>query len=343
MEAPPNISCSNVTATNSFLIHILGSLGAVSVATCLVALCWLFYLKLYRQFLYRPAAYQVVASLLNEIFTVYQFTFLEYNDSKYQWCVAAGYLVQIADWMKVCFGCWITFHLFCFAVFLKNMKKLEPLYVMSSILVPIVVSSAPLITKSYGPTGEWCWIQIKKCGTDYLIGFIEQIAVWYGPAFVILVLQCIAMLTMIITVYYRAHRKSGENVFGRDQNNVAFRQLLPLVAYPVLFCILITPPLIARVYGFASSTPINEGLLILIAICIPTWSLSAGATLIVHIGALKRTELMRILDLLPMFRARSMSTLTITEEPVNESAPPDTSRHRDGTRNSTYFSIPSDH
>ena len=146
MEAPPNISCSNVTATNSFLIHILGSLGS-SFRGYVPRCTLLAVLSEAVQIIPLPSGrLPGVASLLNEIFTVYQFTFLDYNDSKYQWCVAAGYLVQMADWMKVCFGCWITFHLFCFAVFLKNMKKLEPLYVMSSILVPIVVSSAPLIT-----------------------------------------------------------------------------------------------------------------------------------------------------------------------------------------------------
>ena len=119
-------------------------------------------------------------------------------------------------------------------------------------------------------------------------------------------------------------------VFGRDQNNVAFRQLLPLVAYPVLFCILIVPPLIARVYGFASSTP-NEGLLILLAICLPAWSFTAGVTLIVHIGALIRTEIMRIV--LPMIRAR------ITEDEFFQR---DITADKKGARSSTYFSIPSE-
>ena len=159
-----NTSCSNLTVTNGLVIRIAGSSGAVSGVTCLVALCWLFYLKLYKQFIYRLAAYQVVASLFHALLLESQFTFLEYNDSKYPSCVAVGYLFKIAGWIMACFGCWITFHLFCFAVLLKNMKKLEPLYVISSILFSIVISSIPLITKSYGPTGEWCWIQRKQCG-----------------------------------------------------------------------------------------------------------------------------------------------------------------------------------
>ena len=313
-------NCSTVALTNSFLIRILGSLGAVSVATCLVALCWLFYLKLHKQFIYRLAAYQVMASLLNELFTVCQFTFLEYNDSKYMYslCVTVSYLVQIAVWMKTFFSCWIIFHLFFFAVLLKNMRRLEPLYVITSILVPIAISSVPLITKSYGPTGEWCWIQRKKCGENYVVGDIEQIAVWYGPAFVLLVLQCVAMLIM---------------------NNIAFKQLLPLVAYPVLFCILIIPPLIARVYGFVSSTPPSQGLVILLAICVPAWSLSAGVTLIVHIGGLKCTEIMRML--FSISRAKDTSTITVSQ--TQKSYQRSNSRLLGrNTRSSTYFSLPID-
>ena len=295
MEAgSPNNSCSNFTTTNSFLIRIHASLGAVSFATCLAALCWLLHLKLYKQFLYRLAAYQVMASLFHALLLVCQFAFLEYSDSKYPSCVTVAFFYQIALWMKASFGGCITFHLFCFAVLLKNMSRLEPLYVVTSILFSVVVSSVPLITKSYGPTGEWCWIEGKQCGDVYKTGFIEQIAVWFGPAFLMLVLQSIAMLTMIITVYYRAHQKSDRITFGRERNKKAFKQLLPLVAYPILFCVLIVPAMVNRVYGFASITH-SFFLLIVVTVCAPFYNLSAGLTLIVHIGVLKRAEVMTCL------------------------------------------------
>ena len=330
MEANLSTNCS---MTNNYLIRILGPLGAISVVTCFVALIWLFYLKLYKAFLYRLAAYQVVASLFHGLLLVSQLTFLEYNESEYPSCVAVAYLFQTFAWIKTCLGCWITFHLFCFAVLLKNMRKLEPLYVISSILFPIAISFVPLITKTYGPTGEWCWIQKRKtCGKNYIVGEIEQIALWYGPAFVLLVLQSAAMLAMMITVYYRAHKKSkfDENVFGREQNNIAFRQLLPLVAYPVLYCILLIPPFIARVYGVASSTS-NEGLLLLTTICLPAWSFASGMTLILHIVSIKRTAMIRVIN-----------TLRITEEAPRETVGVHNSHH-DGIRSTTYFSLPSDY
>ena len=286
------------------------------MVTCLVALSWLFYLKLYKQFLYRLAAYQVMASLLHALLIVSQFTFLEYNDDKYPLCAAVGYLLLMVSWTKACFGCWVTFHLFCFAVLLKNMRKLEPLYVISSILVSIAISSIPLITGSFGPTGEWCWIRKKtKCGARDVAGEVEQIAVWYGPLFVLLVLQCIAMVAMMITVYYRAHRKLDENVFGREQHKKAFRQLLPLVAYPILFCVLVIPTMISRVYGFASPTP-NKGLALLPAIFIPSWSFFAGITVIVHIGVVKCVGAMTCLHVRsPLSFLRRLRTVSLRNNP----------------------------
>ena len=328
-------------STDDVLIRIMGSLGAVSMATCIFALSWLFYLKLHRQFLYRLAAYQVMASLLHALLCVCQFSFVEYDDSEYTKCAAVGYLLTVAVWMKLLFGYCITCHLLCFAVFLKNMKKLELMYFISSILISIAISSVPLITKSYGPSGKWCWIQPKECGTNNAVHETALLVLWFVHLLVYLVLQCIAMLAMMITVYYRAHRKSDDNVFGREQNKKAFRQLLPLAFHPIVFCILIIPALVDTVYGFTSSAP-SHGVRVVVATGIPAWSLSSGLTLIIHIGAVKCTKIKRLV--LPMVRGRY--ALTITEEPGDQSYPQDTCEllgsNRDGARSSTYFSIPSD-
>ena len=289
MDANSSASCSSTSLlTNRYLITILGSLSAISLVTCLAALILLLYYRLHGQFLYRLAAYQVFGSLLYVIFEVFQFSFLSYSDSQYIWCVTVAFLKEVAAIMKLSFGAWITFHLFFFAVLFKNMKKLEPLYVISSVVLAVLVASVPLITHSYGPTGEWCWIQGKRCGVNYLAGFIEQIAVFYGPILVLLVLQSAAMLIMMFTVYCRAHRNmDNENVYGCEQNKKAFRQLLPLVAYPITFCIFVIPPLINRVYEFAGASNQNRDLLILSAVCLPSWSFSAGVTLIIHILVIK--------------------------------------------------------
>ena len=277
-----NISCSsNASLTNKRLIIIHESLFCASMVACLFALLWLACLKLHRQLLYRLAAYQVIGSLLLSICNVCQLHFLSYDDSKYTMCVIIGYFNQVAALIKLCFCGWVTFHLFYFVIFYKNLTKLEPLYIITSLLLPIVIPAIPLATGSYGPNGQWCWIQGRRFGCAYLTGFVEQYVTWYGPLFLLLVLESSAMLIMLITVYYRSHKQGNVSVFGSDQNQRIFKQLIPLVAYPITYCILSLPPLINHVYEHTSP---NYGLRIFSSICSPISSLAAGLTLTAHIA-----------------------------------------------------------
>ena len=230
--------------------------------------------------------------MLHSLLSALQLIFLDYNEAMHSACVVIGYLVQVSQSIKLLFSIWITFHLFCFAVLYKNMKKLEPMYVLTSVLIPVMFSFIPLITNSYGLVAigdqDWCWIQSKRCGagSPYQSGFIEQIAVWYGPLLVALILESSAMLIILATVYYRAHKKMDDStVFGREVNKKAFNQLLPLVAYPIAFLIFVIPPLVSRVFIFSvNDSAVNPHLTTLIAICIPLWNLSTAATLFIHIA-----------------------------------------------------------
>ena len=248
-----NISCSsNASLTNKYLTIIHESLFSASIVVCLFALSWLACLKLHKQLLYRLASYQVIGSLLLSIFNVCQLHFLKYDDSKYTLCLVIGYLDQVAALIKLCFCGWVTFHLFYFVLFYKNLSKLEPLYVITSVLLPIIIPVIPFVTKSYGPNGQWCWIQGRRLGYEYLTGFIEQYVIWYGPLFLLLVLESSAGFIMLAMVYYRSCNNGNINVLGSGQNKKIFKQLLPLVAYPITYCILSIPPLINHIYEFIS-------------------------------------------------------------------------------------------
>ena len=54
-------------------------------------------------------------------------------------CVAIEWFSFYARWVKLLFTMWVAVHIFCFGVFQKNLKKLEALYVVTSLLVPAVI------------------------------------------------------------------------------------------------------------------------------------------------------------------------------------------------------------
>ena len=288
-----NSSCvtqSDVPIYQSTMI-VFSATNGLSVVVCLFASILVGVLKLYKKPVYRLALYQVLASLTFAIACVVGVIFINYNEAPEVYsrlCVAVGFWYLFTQNLKLYSTLWLTFHLFCFAVFSKNMKKFEPFYVMSSLLISTILSIVPLITDSYGFNGVTCWIreQDENCSsyrrTD--IEIIEQYTLWYGPSTTLLVIESVVLLIMvaILVCRFRRRTKHEGTPVREDQNRRAAKQLLPLVAYPMLFCVLIIPPIVFNAYTYTPQPP--SPVLIYVSVSsVAAWSLSAGTTLILHV------------------------------------------------------------
>ena len=282
-----NITTNSTMASNgsvSFGSIILAANNSVSVLVCLLAAILVFRFQLHKKVVYRLALYQVLASLALAVVSVLEVIFINYytNPEVYsRACTAIGWLILYAEWMKLLFTMWVTFHLFCFAVLHKNLKKLEVLYVVTSLLVPAVIAVLPFATHTYGlsPDGTLCYIYAKN-----VAAFIERFALWDGPAIVILLAASTAMLVMVIVLAYRAClRIRYEKITAGNQYWKALKQLLPLAAFPILFFILEIPVFIFHLQIAVDSTP-QEALKKSTFVIYSLWSTTSGVTLIVHIS-----------------------------------------------------------
>ena len=97
--------------------------SATAVLVCLLAAILVIILRLFKKVVYRLALYQVLASLALATNMILQNILLDYNHNYGRQCIAMGWLLLYAEWMKLLFTMWVTFHLFCFAVLHKNLKK----------------------------------------------------------------------------------------------------------------------------------------------------------------------------------------------------------------------------
>ena len=262
-----------------------GATNGVSVLVCLLAAILVFGLKLYKKVVYRLALYQVLSGLALSVVDL--FGLLDFFDyyvdpvSYGKFCVAIGFFDVYSRWMKLLFTMWVTFHLFCFAVLNKNLKKLEVLYVVTSLLVPAVIASVPLATQAYGSAGV-CYI-LGPANDSGHVGFIEQVALWSAPAMIMLLAASVAMVFVAIKLACKVCLiKSYEPITDGDQFTKALKQLLPLVAFPVLFFMLMIPVLTNDIYD--AINPDNTTLDAVALVCIPLWSVASGVVLIVHIS-----------------------------------------------------------
>ena len=280
---------------------LYGCPGAFSVLCCMFAISMVIILKLYKYFIYRLAMYQVLASLFQSLIYASTLMLLNYNSTQLYCrviCQVTAFFLVYAPFIKLMFTCWLTFHLFCYVVFLKNFKRLEWLYISSSLLIPLFLASVPFITKSYGMSGAWCYIRSWNNDSDSKEGIAEQFSFYYGPATLFLILSVIAIVIMIAVMVYRAHKsvhsRSGENqplTSDRNQKVKVIKQLLPLLAYPIIYFMLLIFPLTNRIYMAASgSKDSNVILLRAHAVSGGLMGTFAALVLVIHICVMKSTK-----------------------------------------------------
>ena len=296
-------NCSNDSSLTphqrTILLCTLGGTAIVSVSMCLIALSVVVYFKLYRFFSYRLAAYQVLSSLVFNITQILALSLLGDDDSLYYGiaCRADAFLLQYTVWVKLLFTLCLSFHFFCLTVFLKSFENWESLYILVSILFPLLLAWIPFIHDNYGLAGAWCWIKEWKhdCATNhYLEGTIEQFVLWYGPLFVSLILVVISFMIIPVVIACRACKKRQDDkaaLLGSEEKQVkinkAIKRLLPLLAYPLMFLLLAIFPLVNRIFSAASQYA-SYRLAFGHAITEPSWGIFTSIAILIHIGLEQR-------------------------------------------------------
>ena len=302
MDENLTISECNNTFTKDQKNYILiawGGTGMLSLIMCLIAVSLVFCMRLYKNFTYRLAMYQVLSSLCLSAVEASYLTLLNYNGGIYYQiaCKTTAFLVEYFLWIKLLFTICLIFHLFCLAVCLKNFRRLEIGYVLFSILFPLLYTWIPFIHNSFGVAPAWCWIKSWKgdCATQkYIEGIIEQFVLWYGPLFISLTLSVVAVLIIVIVLAQRVCAQKNEYLIEnheRNQNKKAIKELLPLLAYPVIFYLLALFPLINRVYS-ASATSFNAsfGWALGHSLCKASWGFFSSWALIIHILMMRKLK-----------------------------------------------------
>ena len=287
--------CNNTFTVNqkNHLLMAKSGTGLVSLTMCLIAVSLVLYMRLYKFFIYRLALYQILSSLFFSVIQVSLLTLLNYDSYYYQQiaCQTTAFLMEFFVWIKLLFTLCLVFHLFSLVVCFKNFKKLEIGYVLFSVLFPLLYTWIPFIHNSYGVAGAWCWIRDWKddCATQkYLEGIIEQFVLWYGPLFISLTLSVVAVFIILIVLARRAfaHDNSEREYLVENQERYqikkAIKELLPLLAYPVIFYILSMFPIINRVYS-AISAKVSFQLALAHAFTESLWGFFSSWALIIHI------------------------------------------------------------
>ena len=235
----------------------MGFLGLSSTVVCATSAVLVFVFKLHVYFVHRLALYQVLAAFFYGLALTFELLFLvvRNDDEKNRWlCETVSFFFLYFSWVKLLFTAWLVVHLFCQAVFYKDPQKdhksYEVLCVIISIMAPLLFTWIPFVSEAYGPAGAWCWIESWKdnCIDNISIaGVIEQFLLWYGPAMICSIVESIAIIVIVLRLLFCYRPDDVQEASAKEKRHKAFKELLPLLAYPIIFCVLLIPPLINRI------------------------------------------------------------------------------------------------
>ena len=285
------------------LLPVIASLpiSAVSLLTCLATVIFVCVLKLHKTLVYRLALYQVLSAMEFSVVWIavgafalhpahyyhivnvtswytYNNTNYAYNHSEYvdQLAPAFEALLLGSAFIKLMFTVWIVIHLFALAVFHKNLQRLEPLYVVSSLLLPLVVT-ATLLGMNLTHLQKTC-------------GFREGVV--YTIIFSILVLISLLIVVMGTILCHRACRRRNLALSEYDkQHKKVLYEMLPLLLYPIFFLLITTPIFVNGVLDFtAIMDETNSSIYELFAICAPLWSFTTSLLLIFHLCVVRHVR-----------------------------------------------------
>ena len=270
---------------------VVGCTSAFSVMVCVIVVTMVTLLGLCKHFMYRLATYQVVGALLMNVAT--GFAFLRYaglSPKGSTACLVNAFVAVYFTWIKLLLTLGMTVHVFSYVVCRKSLAYLEWFYVAFSILVPLLFSWVPFVTHNYGQADPnlGCFIEAPNTTSAlHRNGIIEEYSIYYGPLFLLMILDMVTITGMAIYVKRRSLTHTS-SVMSSSLNNPyeAHKQGLlyfsPLLAYPMLFFVIILfPCLVNLLHVLGVQT--NKWLTLVMGMLLASAGWIAGAILSAHL------------------------------------------------------------
>ena len=257
-ELPTN-SCS---LYDDRIYAIVAAVSAASGFISLLASCFIIFIiilfKKWGFFSQRLVFYLALAGTLQSLSVMVQRVDYENQTSTpyKNFCVFAGFFSQVAGWMLLNSIVSITFFLLL-KVFSCSPEKIEPLFILFIFIFPLTFNWVPFIDLTYGKAGAWCWIRSEdeNCNPT-VFGMRLQLGLWYIPLYVSMLMLIVMYTIILVKLYHKKRQWTGKFEPQVQQTKEKMKnEIIPLLAYPLIFFICEIPATINRIYGLFTSEP----------------------------------------------------------------------------------------
>lgn len=341
------IDCNQTLSVEmrQILLIAVGATAFLSTATSTVAIVLLFCQRMYQRFTHRLVLYLLFyadfssATLFMGITGLFK-TFVM-SEAYTPFCSASGFLNEYSGFAQLLSQTVLTFHIGCLIVLVEirctrplghnylgittafemnSTRKakcygrcLELFFALSPLVIPHSFIWVPFINDNYGHAyGLWCWI--RRTGDNCKpvpSGIVEEYAIYYGPLLFLTFANACVIITTIVTISWKAYHahKLGEISTGYQDT---MKQVLPILAYPIIFQVLSWFSLADRLYSLLSSES-NIPLFVIHSIGSPSWGFFAAVTFAIYFVVWKKHKIqkekrLRASEGLPILRDEDISS-----------------------------------
>ncbi len=173
-----------------------------------------------------------------------------------RFCAFGGYFDQTGNWCLLLSVCAIMIYTALYLFLDKNTEKYGLIYIFFIFVFPLTFTWIPFIKSAYGKAGAWCWIRTEEeddnC-TKFEFGTQLQFSIWFGPLYFLMIILVILYI-MILVKMLRDWNTSPSPETSLHMKQIK-KDLIPLIAYPLIYFLLNILPFINRIYNSISPDP----------------------------------------------------------------------------------------
>lgn len=250
-----NASCSPYDSHSYAVVAaVSAALAFLSILLILGVIGIIILFKKWRYFIQRLILYTCITALLVNVGIILHRVDYENQVSEFydKFCEFGGYIDQTSNWMLLVAVSAIIAHSSSIIFFDKNTEKYEPIYLFAIFGFPLLITWIPFIKSSYGRAGAWCWIRSEDRQTcePFRLGSWFQFTLWFAPLYFIMFILIVLYVVILVKIY-RTERRKG----NQPQETTPKREILSLIAYPLIYFLLNVFPFINRTYNTVYEDP----------------------------------------------------------------------------------------
>ena len=275
-------TCDGLT-TVDIVIIMEGVMAGIGVIACTVALVFVIVSRFYKDIVQRLILYKLIAM---SIYSLSQFMSRRYVDSNI-YKATTVLIPHIVYCANLVFTFWLTIVLHLCIVHLKelkNVKKLEPIAIITSFLPLTIAVYVPFA--SFDTCTQTLHITFTEGGENYDYVFIIGYSIAGALYFIISILVIVIFTATIRRSRLHLHRQDDNEaeslLVTNNKWKTLSKQLLPLVVYPIVntvMAMVFFPLLVVYyytgdisngvyLYSLISSSGFITGIIVIIHLCI---------------------------------------------------------------------------